>query len=232
MIRPLALVCAFVLISACGDFPRDSEDTLRKARQGTPLRVGYTVAEPWVRPGVGEPGGVEAALVKAWARQEGLRLEWVPGGESQLVEGLHGGTLDLAVGGFTDASPHGARIGTTQPYLKARLMVGAAPGAAVPERVKGQVIGHDPRRPDIAAAITKAKAEPVSAGADASAPLVAFWEPELGGLELASTDKTLLTENRVIATAPAENALTLSLDRFLHRNKAAAEQLLAAEARR
>jgi hypothetical protein len=60
----------------------------------------------------------------------------------------------------------------------------------------------------------------------------AVYEPELGARGLRDTGKTLLTEKRVMAGAPAENALVLSLDKFLHERKAAIAGRVAAEARR
>jgi hypothetical protein len=74
----------------------------------------------------------------------------------------------------------------------------------------------------------------VAAAADpgAMAPLAAAYAPELAARGLAPTGKTLRTERRVIATAPAENALALSLDRFLHGRGEEIGRLLAAEARR
>ena len=222
------------MLQGCGDFPRDSRDTLKRVEAGAPLRVGYSISEPWVRGGgsASGPAGVEPDLIRAWAREKGARIVWTQGSEGQLVEALAQNSVDVAVGGFLSTTPHGAMIGTTQPYLSAKIVIGAAPGAAAPEDWEKVPVRYDARRPEFAAAIAKAKAVPVAAGAGQLRPFAAVYEAELAALGLRPAGKTLRTEKRVIATAPAENALTLSLDRFLHPRKGAIEARLAAEARR
>src|SRR5215207_4100543 len=73
-------------------------------------------------------------------------------------------------------------------------------------------------------------AVPVAAEPEGMAPLAAAYAPELAALGLLPTGKTLATERRVVATAPAENALTLALDRFLLPRGEEIGQRLAAEA--
>jgi hypothetical protein len=235
-----AAVAIGTALAGCDGFPRDAEETLQQVRAGErALRVGWSPAEPWVRADAAAdsgdgPAGIEPDLVRAWAASVGARrVEWVPGGEAQLVRALVSNAVDVAVAGFAEASPWGGRIGQTQPYLDAEVAVGAAPGAPVPRRWKGVEIRHDRRRPDIAAAIRSIGAVPVAADDPGGmAPLAAAYAPELAALGLAPTGKTLRTERRVIATAPAENALTLSLDRFLHERKEEIGRRLAAESRR
>ena len=225
----LALVA---LLAGCGQFPRDAEESLEKARRGEPIVVGYALAEPWVRAGPTGPGGVEPDLVRAWANDAGVTLRWVRGSESQLVEALHQGLIHVAVAGFTDATPHGTRIGLTQPYLKSDIFVGAAPGTPVPPSWQDVPIGYDQRRPEFAAAIRKAGGIPRAAPPGERAALAAAYAEELGPLGLSPAGKRIKRERRVIATAPAENALTLSLDRFLHRHRAAIAARVGAEAAR
>lgn len=230
MIRSIPLLLSLAL-AGCGDFPKDSRGTLERAKGGAPVIVGYSLAEPWVKPGDDGPAGVEADLVRAWAEETGVRLRWVRGGESQLVESLHGGTIDLLIGGFTGTSAHVAKIGMTQPYLTTEIVVGAAPNTPAPESLDKVDIRYASTRPDFAAAIRGAGGNPIAAGPDALRPLAAVYAPELKRLGLVDSGKRLLKEKRVIATAPGENALTLSLDRFLHRQRPQIEARLAAEAR-
>ncbi len=49
---------------------------------------------------------------------------------------------------------------------------------------------------------------------------------------LLPSGRTLATERRLIATAPAENALTLALDEFLRPREGEIRDRLAGEARR
>lgn len=232
--RPLPLLALVCLLGACGDFPKDSRETLDKARAGEPLTVGFSPAEPWVGKAAGPAGlgGIEPDLIRGWARANGVRIRWIEGGESQLVEALAQNNVDLAVGGFTSRTPHGAKIGTTQPYLSAPIVIGVAAGAAAPEDWEGVEVRYDGRRPEFAAAIAKAGAVPVPAAPGALAPFAAVYQQELGAFGLTDTGKRLKTEKRVIAAAPAENALVLSLDKYLHAQKQAIEARVAAEAGR
>lgn len=221
--------------AGCGEYPKDARGTLEQVRAGErPLRVGWSLAEPWVGAGAGDggPAGVEPDLLRDWAGSVGARIEWVPGSEAQLVSALQGNALDVAVAGFADGGPWGAKIGQTQPYLKAVAVIAAAPGAATPRGWKGVEVRYDRRRPDLAAALRGVGAVPVPADAEATAPFAAAYEPELEALGLAPAGKTLATERRVIATAPAENALTLALDRFLQPRREEIGRRLAAGARR
>jgi hypothetical protein len=230
--RLYGLVLLACPITGCGDFPRDAQDTLQKAKAGEPLKVGYSAAEPWVMEQGPEPGGIEPDLVRAWAREQGVRLQWVKGSEGQLVEALAQNEADIAVAGLLKATAHAASIGMTQPYLSVQIVIGAAPGAPVPDDWEGVPVRYDVRRPEFAAAIAGIKAVPVAAHPGALRPFAAVYKPELTALGLSETGKTLLTEKRVIATAPAENALTLSLDRFLHARKGDIARRLGQAARR
>jgi polar amino acid transport system substrate-binding protein len=231
-----ALLAIGVAAAGCDDFPRDAAGTLERVRAGGPLRVGWSPAEPWVRPDGGAPdggpAGVEPDLVRAWAGSVGARVEWVAGSEAQLVEALQENELDVAVAGFTKASPWGGKTGQTQPYLEAEVVVGVAPGAPVPEEWGGAEVRYDRRRPDLAAAIRGAGAVPVPVDPGGLAPLAAAYAPELEVLGLRPTGKTLATGRRLLATAPAENALTLALDGFLGPREGEVRDRLAGEARR
>ncbi len=219
----LTLVALPLMISACADFPRDAEGTLKQAKAGRPLRVGWSAAEPWVSEGGAEPAGIEPDLIRAWAKPRNIRIQWIQASEAQLVEGLSENSLDVAVAGFTKRAPWGGRIGQTQPYLSPKVMIGARPGIAVPDEWSGVRIWHDPERPEVAGLLRRQGAVPTTR----PAPYAAAYEVELTAMGLSPTGKVLRKEQRTIATAPSENALTLSLDRFLHANRAAIEARLA-----
>ncbi|MDP9413116.1 MAG: transporter substrate-binding domain-containing protein [Pseudomonadota bacterium] len=231
MIRAATLFSCVVwaALSACADFPRDAEGTLREVQQGRPLTVGWSSAAPWVRSvGRGEPVGIEPDIIRRWASERGMRIQWVEASEGQIVEGLNGNSLDVGIAGFTDQAPHGGLIGQTQPYLQPRVVIARVPGAAVPSNWEGVGISYDPARPEFAALLREHEAIPTAGGAQYRL----LYEPELARAGLVSTGKTLRTDKRTIATAPSENALTLALDEFLHANKPAIEARLAQEGRR
>lgn len=226
----LALVA---LLGSCGDFPKDSKESLKRVRSGEPLKVGFSPAEPWVSSAgtTDGPAGPEPDLIREWARAEGARILWVRGSEAQLVEGLEQNDLDIAVAGLVSRTAHGARIGMTQPYLTAPIVIGAARGVSAPDRWDGVQIRYDGRRPHFAASISAVGAVPIPAPPDQLGPFAAVYRQELQSFGLADTGDTLRTEKRVIATAPAENALTFSLDRFLHARRGSIEARLGGEAR-
>ncbi|GLB68628.1 transporter substrate-binding domain-containing protein [Arthrobacter mangrovi] len=125
------------LLAGCGlKMPSDPEGTLDRVAGGT-LRVGISHNPPWTETGTGSgpanananaatgtssagtgPAGTEAELVRAFAAEHNARVEWVSGGESNLVRRLERGELDLVVGGLTKDSPWSKHAALTQPYLE------------------------------------------------------------------------------------------------------------------
>lgn len=229
-----AAVLAVVMAccGACEDFPKDANSTLQRVQSGQPLRVGWLQADPWVRPaGTDGPAGLEPDLVRAWAKTLQTRIDWVTGSEAQLAKALQEYALDVAVAGFTKDTPWGGKIGQTQPYLETGIVVGLADGTPEPASWDGVEIRYDRRRPHFAGPIRGIGARPMPVDAGDLAPIGAAYAEELPALGLIATEKTLASEERVIATAPAENALTLELDRFLHARRQSIAQQLAASAR-
>ena len=109
-----SVVLAFAL-TAC-DLPQDPEGTLERVEAGA-VRVGITGSPPWTVVTDGEPAGVEAALVEGLARELGSEIEWVDGSESEILEQIELGHLDLAVGGFTADNPWAKKVTFIQPYF-------------------------------------------------------------------------------------------------------------------
>jgi hypothetical protein len=62
-------------------------------------------------------------------------------------------------------------------------------------------------------------------------PVGAVFMEEMPALRLKATETRLGKERRVIALPPAENALAIALDRFLHGRRAWIGERLAAQAR-
>ena len=226
-----AIVLLALTLGGC-EFPKDANSTLERVRAGQPLRIGWSAAEPWTRgTGAQEPHGIESELVRVWAQSLGARIEWVAGGEAQLVQALQENTVDVALAGFEKSAPWGGKIGQTQPYLKTGIVIGAREGTTAPGDWEGVEVRYDRRRPQIAAALRGIGAVPVPTDPGQLAPIGAVYDFELSAAGLRPTGKPLTTERRVIATAPAENALTLSLDRFLQPRESEIRARLTAELR-
>jgi polar amino acid transport system substrate-binding protein len=231
-LRYLAILTALaILIAGCDGFPRDSHRTLERVRAGEPLRVGWVKVEPWVQvDSAGEPAGIEPELIRAWAASLPARVEWIYGSEAQLAEALQGNALHIAVAGFAADTPWGGQIGQTQPYAETETVIGIAPGISAPASWHGAEIRYDCRRPQFAALISETGAKPICEDRGRLAPIAAVYAEELSGLGLRPTGTALGKEQRTIATAPAENALTLALDRFLHSREQAIKGRLASVA--
>ena len=114
--RWIAVVLAGIVCLGC-DLPRDPEETYERARGGT-IRAGVSENPPWTRWKDGEPAGVEVDLIEDFAGRLDAEVEWFPAAESELIESLHQGRLDVVVGGLTDDSPWLAEVALTRPFAE------------------------------------------------------------------------------------------------------------------
>jgi polar amino acid transport system substrate-binding protein len=104
-------------LTACDNYPKDPDKTLEKIRNGK-LRVGYSENPPWVVKTAGEPTGIEPGLIRAFAKSQHARIEWVHDSEQDLMELLEKKELHLVVGGLLHTSPWSQQVSFTRPYLK------------------------------------------------------------------------------------------------------------------
>jgi polar amino acid transport system substrate-binding protein len=111
----LALVLAF-LLTAC-DIPRDPEGTLERVT-GSNMKVGIAEHPPWTFLG-DEPSGIEVELVEEFARELGAEILWVEGAESEILEQVELGRIDLAIAGLTADNPWASKASFIQPYFTA-----------------------------------------------------------------------------------------------------------------
>ena len=107
----------WVLVMGCESYPRDPDNTLEKIRNGK-LVVGYTENPPWVVKTAGEPTGIEAELVKDFARSLHAQVVWQNDSEQDLFEKLEKKKLHLVIGGLTDKNSWKSKISFTKPFLK------------------------------------------------------------------------------------------------------------------
>lgn len=107
-----------LLLSACSepDYPRDPEDTLLRATDGV-LVVGASAHAPHVEVSdSGEVSGPEADIVTGYAESIGAEVEWVEGAESELMEKIKLGELDVVIGGLASDAPWSTHAAFTRPY--------------------------------------------------------------------------------------------------------------------
>jgi len=114
------LVSAMLVLGGCG-VPVDPGGTLERIDAGI-LRAGASASGGLVvvsTPAAGQPVDVTgplADLVEGFAETRGARVVWTSGSEEELVDGLEDGSLDLAIGGMTDATPWADRASVTRGY--------------------------------------------------------------------------------------------------------------------
>jgi polar amino acid transport system substrate-binding protein len=232
VLRRLLAVLACLALGAC-QYPRDPEGTLDRVRGGT-LRVGVSPAEPWVvLEGNRQPAGVEVALVEEFARTIDAEVKWVEGSESELMEALDGRQLDIVIAGLTRRSVWMHSAALTRPYLTTQSVI-AAPDEASAERLaedlEGVSITVEANSPEAAKLEmdTDARVVPVEDLKEVRGP-AAVHDYELDDLGLVRTDVELDEHEHAMAVSLGENAMLVTLERFLLDREARAGELLARE---
>lgn len=115
---PLLSACALLAVTAGCGIPHDPEETYRRVLRRT-VRVGVCEHPPFTVLEEGKPRGIEADLIKGFARQLDATVRWHRGTEGPLIEALGQGKLDVVIGGLKESSPWSSHAGATQPYVEA-----------------------------------------------------------------------------------------------------------------
>jgi polar amino acid transport system substrate-binding protein len=225
-------VLACLALGAC-QYPRDPEGTLDRVRGGT-LQVGISPADPWVILEENDPpAGVEVALVEEFARTIDAEVEWVKGSESELMEALHGRRLDIVIAGLTRRSVWMNSAALTRPYLTTQTVI-AAPDEATADRLSedlgGVPIAVEANSPEAAKLEmdTDAEVVPVDDVEEVRGPVVVH-DYQLDDLGLVRTDAELDEHEHAMAVSMGENAMLVTLERFLLDREARAGELLRRE---
>lgn len=117
-------LAGIVFLAGCASIPRDPDGTLERVTGGE-LRVGASPAEGLVEIDGGEVSGPLVDIVEGFAEEHDARAVWTVGSEEDLVFDIEQGTLDMAIGGMTAATPWTVGVGVTRAYPQ--LDFGAAP---------------------------------------------------------------------------------------------------------
>ncbi len=215
--RSLALTLGLLatLFAGCDRYPQDPHHTLDRVVQRGTLRVGVASAPPWVAgPPEGEPGGVEADLLRSLARDLDVEVVWEWGSEGDLLEALTHYELDIVAGGITASTPWKSHLAVSVPYYTSHSVVGVGPAASLSE---GAPVAVHP-----ASGLTEALREhgfDVHVREDlasAEGPVAAeAWEVE--GLGLRPSGPRLRTEKHVMVVPLGENAMLMKLEDTLLR---------------
>ncbi len=123
-------ICLLLLVLACGQYPRDAEDSLARIQHGT-LRVGISHNPPFTIIHDSTYTGSEVELIKAFAAKHNAQIQWLHESETDLAKKLKHFQLDLVVCGLVKESPIVAELGITQAYMEdssGKHIIAVAPG--------------------------------------------------------------------------------------------------------
>ncbi|WP_188043255.1 type 2 periplasmic-binding domain-containing protein [Changpingibacter yushuensis] len=97
------MACAAALaLAACNvQIPADPNGTLDEVTNGT-LRVGASVEPGLIRESGDELSGPLYRIIEEFSASLRAQTSWTVAGEETLVMMLEDGTIDIAVGGFTE----------------------------------------------------------------------------------------------------------------------------------
>lgn len=234
-IKKIIILLPLVLATACDQYPRDPQDSLKQIEESGVLHVGVIASHPWV---IGEapdtPSGVEVRLMERFARELGVEVMWHWGNEGKLFEGLRRYELDLVIGGITASNPWKRQAGFTIPYFSGHAVVGVPQGHASLSSLEGVTVAA--RRGEGFRAKVRDEGGRIQFLEDlagANMPVAARdWEIDALGME--KTGITLQQFQHVLAIPKGENALLMRLEQFLLANadQQTITRMIATEAER
>jgi hypothetical protein len=205
-----------LLVSSCARVPQDAHRSLAAIAERGMLRAGVMAAPPWITGAPpGTPGGIESALLLAFAAELGVTVDWHWGSPDELFAALEGYELDVLVGGITATNPWRERVDFSGPHHSSRALVGLPVGHAPLRELDGAAVAVRPAS-GLQALLRQRGAEVVvredlqSFDGPIAAP---EWELDALGLE--SSGICLREQEHVMAVPPGERALAARLERFL-----------------
>ena len=204
-----------IFLLGCESYPNDPKNSLEEAR-GNTLRVGVIEAPPWIVIENGEVKGIEAEIVKGFAKQINAEVEWIKGTEEELMPLLETFELHLVVGGITSSSPWKRHVGLTGAYKKEKVFICNTTGDLLPEEIENREVGVK-KGSAIGAYVKKKNGIPVfQKSLDDYKGLVAVYEYELDQFNCQDSYLSIHTEKHVIALPRGENNLLMTLEEYLH----------------
>jgi len=217
--RIVVLLVACSMLIACDDirFPRDPEKTLETVLADEEMTVAFADNPPWVTfHGKEPPQGIEVDLVRAFAEELDVAIDWKRLGAFSALEGLERGDIDLAIGGFDrkDVTPV-AGAAPSFVYFKEVFAVGARPATTGSDELEERKV-YVPQDLPLTKIVENKGGIPVEAWSDAvdyaAGPR---WLLETKGLR--PTEIELHRAEHVMAVRQGESAWLMRLERFLRR---------------
>lgn len=217
-LRPWSAVALVAgLLAGCdeADYPEDPNDTLASVLAAGEVRVAAVAHPPWVI--LDEdvpPTGAEVALVRDFADELGVEIDWHRLSAFDALKGLEQNELDLAIGGFTRS--HVASFAGAAPtygYFTETLLIAARPDADVREELEGRPV-YVPLEIMAEKFVRDRGGIPV-AQMDEDVELAALPQWWIESLDLLPTGMQLRKETHVMVVPQGENAWLMRLETFL-----------------
>jgi polar amino acid transport system substrate-binding protein len=122
-VSAIVLVCVFVLSLAAstsaGENQRNlaAESAIEQIAKRGVIKVGMDVFVPWaMKDKKGELIGFEIDIAKKFAKDMGVKIEFVPTKWSGIIPALITGKFDVLIGGMTITTQRNLKINFTRPY--------------------------------------------------------------------------------------------------------------------
>lgn len=117
MLKIIVLVIA-VVIAGCRNIPSDPGKTFQKISE-TGIIIGYSVNPPWTTDDSNSAGGTEGYIIKEFAKENNINIEWQNGSEQELLRRLEEKEIHIVISGIRKDTPwKKKKIGLTTPYYK------------------------------------------------------------------------------------------------------------------
>ena len=210
--RILVLLVVCITLTAC-----DPEKTLETVLADREMTVAFADNPPWVTfHSEGAPQGMEVDMVRAFAEELGVAIDWKRLGAFAALEGLERGDIDLAIGGFGRKDVMSvAGAAPSFVYFKEVFVVGARPVTNSSDELDGRKV-YVPQNLPLTKLVENKGAILVEEWSDAvdyaAGPR---WLLETKGLR--PTEIELHRSEHVMAVRQGESAWLLRLERFLRR---------------
>lgn len=116
--RIILILCFLLIFGSCDKIPSDANRSFEKSKENG-FAVGFTVNPPWILENNGMADGVEAEIIKGFARANDMKILWQHGSEQEMLKKLENKQLHAVLAGLTSDTPWKSRkIGLTRPYYK------------------------------------------------------------------------------------------------------------------
>ncbi len=111
----IVLFIAALSLMACGEVPKDPDDSLATIRERGVLRVAVAHNPPWTNIRTSPYEGSEVQAAQAFAGQLDVTATYSAVSLQDGMKGLEVGEFDLLIAGLTKASPY-RKVGFTRAY--------------------------------------------------------------------------------------------------------------------